>query len=213
MVKVPDGWELLPPGDSGLTRKVKATGPTWTVKQKRGRREFSQGVWADRRQIEAAKKAVQSKRQSPDYEKQLAAARRRRDQQQQAYVQEFTAAVFDFLNFHEQYQGIARRMAEAVARHATPVGSGTVARTSRIPIERRAESAVIAWMRHQTTAYDQMNIARVKGERRQVRRRLAVQSRNLLRNYRLGKPDAIQGCPLARALRGQSPPTASSQTT
>lgn len=50
--------------------------------------------------------------------------------------------------------------------HATPVGSGTVARTSRIPIERRAEAAVIAWLRHQTTAYDDMKIPRVKGRRR-----------------------------------------------
>jgi len=49
----------------------------------------------------------------------------------------------------------------AVSQHATPVGSGTVARTERIPIQQRAESAVIAWMRHQTTAYDNMKIARV----------------------------------------------------
>jgi hypothetical protein len=43
-----------------------------------------------------------------------------------------------------------------VTTHAAPVGSGTVARTERIPIERRAEAAVIAWMRHQTTAYDNL---------------------------------------------------------
>ncbi|MEZ6128720.1 MAG: DUF2293 domain-containing protein [Planctomycetaceae bacterium] len=49
-------------------------------------------------------------------------------------------------------------MATAITAHATPVGSGTVARTQRIPVEQRAESAVIAWMRHQTTAYDHMKI-------------------------------------------------------
>ncbi|MEW5852107.1 MAG: DUF2293 domain-containing protein, partial [Myxococcota bacterium] len=27
----PDDWALLPPGDAGLTRRVKAAGPTWTV--------------------------------------------------------------------------------------------------------------------------------------------------------------------------------------
>ena len=32
-----------------------------------------------------------------------------------------------------------------------------------IPIEQRAEAAVIAWLRHQTTAYDHMTIERVKG--------------------------------------------------
>jgi len=209
VAEVPAGWELLPPGDAGLTRKVKAAGPTWTVKQRRGRREFSQGLWADRRQIAAAKQAMDAKRQSPGYEKQLAAARRRRDEKQQAYVQEFTGAVLDFLDFHERYAGIARRMAVAVAEHATPVGSGTVARTSRIPIGQRAESAVIAWMRHQTTAYDQMSIARAKGRRREVRRQLAAESRKVLRNYRQGTPDALRGCPLARALRGGPPPSAS----
>jgi len=49
---------------------------------------------------------------------------------------------------------LAIRLARAVADHATPVGSGTVARTKRIPVEERAEAAVIAWMRHQTTGYD-----------------------------------------------------------
>eukprot|EP01035_Chromulina_nebulosa_P056444 gene56444-77358_t len=59
------------------------------------------------------------------------------------------------------------------AAHATPVGSGTVARTKRIPIEQRAEAATIAWMRHQTTGYDSMTIPREKGLRREVRRMLA----------------------------------------
>ena len=36
------------------------------------------------------------------------------------------------------------------------LGSGTVARTERIPIHEWAEAAVIAWMRHQTTGYEQM---------------------------------------------------------
>lgn len=51
------------------------------------------------------------------------------------------------------------------------------ARTNRIPIERRAEAAVIAWLRHQTTAYDSMKVQRVKKKRREVRRMLAEQSR------------------------------------
>ena len=73
-----------------------------------------------------------------------------------------------------------RPAGSAVADHATPVGSGTVARTKRIPVERRAEAAVIAWMRHQTTAYDSMPIPRVKGKRREVRRLLAQRSKELL---------------------------------
>jgi len=90
-------------------------------------------------------------------------------------------------------------MAERIASHATPVGSGTVARTERIPIERRAEAAVIAWMRHQTTAYDHMKIARIRGERREVRRMLAARSRELLDQYRRGQTMS-ESCPLIASL-------------
>jgi hypothetical protein len=95
-------------------------------------------------------------------------------------------------------------MARAVTEHATPVGSGTVARTRRIPIERRAEAAVIAWMRHQTTAYDSMQIARVKGERRAVRRKLASESKRLLAAYRSGRSIDRATCPLLTALERAS---------
>ena len=61
-------------------------------------------------------------------------------------------AVRSFLAFHGNYADLAEQMARAVTDHATPVGSGTVARTKRIPVEQRAEAAVIAWMRHKTTA-------------------------------------------------------------
>jgi hypothetical protein len=84
-----------------------------------------------------------------------------------------------------------------------PVGSGTVARTQRIPIERRAEAAVIAWMRHQTTAYDHMKIPREKGARREVRRMLAGRSRELLERYRRGGGESRSSCPLKRALAGE----------
>ena len=104
------------------------------------------------------------------------------------------------MNFHERYRDLAGDIAVAVAAHATPVGSGTVARTQTIPIERRAEAAVIAWMRHKTTAYDNMTIPRVKGKRREVRRLLAQKSRLMLEVYRTGKTVDPKKCPLKQAL-------------
>ena len=104
-----------------------------------------------------------------------------------------------FLNFHPKYVDLAKQMAKVVTEHATPVGSGTVARTKRIPVEQRAEAAVIAWMRHQTTAYDSMTVPRVKGKRREVRRMLAGHSKKLLSQYRRGESAAVD-CPLQRAL-------------
>ena len=96
------------------------------------------------------------------------------------------------------------RLARAVTDHATPVGSGTVARTRRIPVERRAEAAVIAWLRHQTTGYEGMVIARVRGKRREVRRMLVRRSQELLARSRRGEP-VPGGCPLRKALAGGGP--------
>lgn len=197
---VPDGWALLPPGDAGLTRRVKAAGPSWTVQEKVGRKLFSRGVWAPAEHIEAARAALEREREDPAYAKKLDAGRARRAAKQASYVEDFRGAVLAYLAFDPRHAALAERLADAVTAHATPVGSGTVARTERIPIEERAESAVIAWMRHQTTAYDDMQIARIKGERRRVRRMLAERSKRLLDAYRQQAGAESARCPLQRAL-------------
>ncbi|MCA9139985.1 MAG: DUF2293 domain-containing protein [Planctomycetales bacterium] len=199
-LRVPAGWQLLPPGDAGLTRRVKAGGPTWTVKERRGRRVFSKGVWADGNQIAAAKAKLDAERSTDAYAKKRKSDSARREKQQAEYVAQFESSVLSFLRFDQSHQDIAERLAKAVTEHATPVGSGTVARTQRISIQQRAESAVIAWMRHQTTAYDNLSIPRVKGKRREVRRMLAEQSRQLLQSYRAGEEVNSASCPLQRAL-------------
>lgn len=206
VLTVPEGWSLLPPGDAGVTRRVKAGGPHWIVQEKRGRRTFSQGIWAPTARIEAAQRAMQRQRQSPAHQRKLAQARARREREQAAYVRTFTAQVKAFLAFDERHADLAAKTAHAIAVHATPVGSGTVARTKRIPVEQRAEAAVIAWLRHQTTAYDSMHIPRVKGMRRAVRRELAARSRALLDQYRADAP-APTPCLLTAALDPSDAPT------
>jgi hypothetical protein len=200
VIELPAGWDVLPPGDAALTRRVKAAGPSWTVQEKVGRKLFSRGVWAPAETIRAARAALEAERSDPSYAKKLATSRDRRAKQQEAYVEDFHGAVLAVLSFHARHQELAERLATAVTAHATPVGSGTVARTERIPLRERAESAVIAWMRHQTTAYDDMVISRVRGERRRVRRVLAERSKALLDAYRLGEAPRLD-CPLARALQ------------
>lgn len=202
---VPADWVLLPPGDAGLTRRVKAAGDHYVVQEKVGRRMFSRGVWAPAATVARIEKELAAERSTEAYAKKQESAAKRREKVQDEYVEDFQGAVVEFLRFHETHAAVSRRLAKLVAAHATPVGSGTVARTKRIPIERRAEAAVIAWMRHQTTAYDSMKIARVKGQRREVRRMLAARSRSVLEAYRQGHsiPDS---CPLARALAVGPPP-------
>ena len=195
----PQGWMLLPPGDAALTRRVKAGGEFWLVQEKKGRKVFSHGVWAPAETIEQVKQELAAERATEGFAKRKAADADRRARKQVDYVEDFTEAVRSYLGFHPLHAELANRLAAAVAEHATPVGSGTVARTQRIPIEQRAEAAVIAWMRHQTTAYDSMAIARIKGKRREVRRMLAQRSKSLLERYRRGESnDSV--CPLLFAL-------------
>jgi hypothetical protein len=164
-----------------------------------GRRVFSRGVWAPQATIEAVRSQAEAERSTQAYGKQRAANARRRESKQIEYVEDFYTSVLHFLNFDSRYEDLAMRLARAVTDHATPVGSGTVARTQRIPVQQRAEAAVIAWLRHQTTAYDQLKIPRIQGKRREVRRMLAEESRRLLDDYRRGLALSPR-CPLAKAL-------------
>jgi hypothetical protein len=199
VVTIPEGWALLPPGDSALTRRVKEGGDHWVVQEKKGRKIFSRGVWALAATIARIRAELEAERSTDGYAKRKAAAARRRDRTQADYVEDFFGAVLAFLAFHPTHAALAERLARAVTDHATPAGSGTVARTKRIPLEQRAEAAVLAWLRHQTTGYDGMAIPRIKGKRREVRRLLARRSQELLHRYRRGEP-MPDGCPLQNAL-------------
>jgi len=164
-----------------------------------GRKIFSRGVWASAAIIERTRTELEAERSTESFAKKKEADTRRRDKAQANYVEDFLGAVVSFLAFHQNHTEIADWLARAVTAHATPVGSGTVARTKRIPVEQRAEAAVIAWMRHQTTGYDSLTIPRIKGKRREVRRLLARRSQELLEWYRRG--EAIpEDCPLKKAL-------------
>jgi hypothetical protein len=206
VLTVPEGWVLLPPGDAALTRRVKEAGDHWVVQEKKGRKTFSRGVWAPASTIDRIRAELEVERSKQGYARRKEADARRRDKAQAEYVGDFLGAVVAFLAFHPSYADLADRLARAVTDHATPVGSGTVARTRRIPVEQRAEAAVIAWMRHQTTGYDGMAIPRVKGKRREVRRMLAQRSQELLALYRRGGP-VPEGCPLRKALASKADPS------
>lgn len=201
----PPGWARLPPGDAGLTRRVKAAGPSWVVIEKRGRKAFSQGLWAPAENIERARAALEAERSTDAYARKRQADVARRERSQAAYVVNFEQEVLEFLRFAPRWHELARTVARLVAAHATPVGSGTVARTQRIAIDERAEAAVIAWMRHQTTGYDHMKIERVAGRRREVRRELAQLSRAVLDLHRRDVPHAPPACTLCMAVRAAVP--------
>ena len=197
----PADWRLLPPGDAAHTRSVKKAGPCWQIQVKKGHRTFSGGIWASEEIINTIRKELEKKRATPEYIKKNEYNKNRRMKIQEDYVSSFYEKTIEFLAFHPGHQELALKLAKAVTAHATPVGSGTVARTERIPLENRVQTAVIAWMRHATTAYDHMKIKRIKGERREIRRSLADISETLLNKYRAGDISDIEICPLKNALK------------
>ncbi|MGE3778439.1 MAG: DUF2293 domain-containing protein [Pirellulaceae bacterium] len=199
VLTVPDGWILVPPGDAALTRRIKAAGDHFAVAEKKGRKVFSRGIWTSAATAERIRAELEAERSTESFARKKEADVRRREKAQAEYVEDFHGAVVAFLAFHERHADLAERLARLVTDHATPVGSGTVARTKRIPVEQRAEAAVIAWLRHQTTGYDGMVIPRVRGKRREVRRMLAQRSKELLEQYRRGASGG-DGCPLKKAL-------------
>jgi len=200
LLQVPETWELLKPGDAAITRKTKAAGPSWTIQERKGRKIFSRGVWAPSANIRAAQSAVQLQRNDPAYQHKLQKARAKRAENEIVYQGDFKVTIVKVLHFHPRYASLAERMAVLVSDHATPVGSGTVARTKRIPIEDRAKAAINAWMRHKTSNYDNIAVPRIKGARRELRKKIAKASNLILAKYRSGVDVNSNTCPLYRAL-------------
>lgn len=197
---VPAGWQNLPSGDASITRKLKSLGPSWTVQEKKGRKSFSHGVWAAKEHIEAAKSLVEAQRADPKHQKKLAQAKVRREEKEVVFSTDFQQEIIKFLNFDKKYQALVEKLAVLVKEHAVPVGSGTVARSSSVTLDDKAALAVMAWMRHQTSAYDSTSVPRIKGARRELRRKIARQSERILAKYRSGGEVDFILCPLYKAL-------------
>ena len=100
VLAAPEGWTLLPPGDAGLTRRVKAAGDHWVVQEKVGRRMFSRGVWAASATIDRIRAELEAERSTEGYARKKEAASRRREEAQAEYVEDFHGAVVAFLAFH-----------------------------------------------------------------------------------------------------------------
>ena len=139
ILTVPASWSLLPPGDAGLTGRVKKAGPTWTVQEKRGRKLFSRGVWAPAEVIEAIRRELLVEREDPSYARKLESGRRRRAAEQERYEEDFAAAVRSFLAFSPVHGELARRSRTRITRHAVPEAAAPSRgpNASRIDAERK----------------------------------------------------------------------------
>ena len=108
---------LLPPGDAALTRRTKAAGDHWIVKEKKGRRNYSKGVWAPKTTIEQIRKDLAAERSTEGFAKRKKAAAKRRIKIQAEYVDDFHGAVVTFLDFHPNPHTVIA--SDGVCRHPT----------------------------------------------------------------------------------------------
>jgi hypothetical protein len=130
-------WILVPPGDAGLTRRIKAAGPSWTVQEKVGRRTLSRGVWANKMIVDSIRRDLAAERATPEYAAKQQAAARRRDREQAEYVTDFRATVLQYLHFHPRYRDLATRRPTPSPRTPRP----SAAEPSREPSGSRSRSA------------------------------------------------------------------------
>src|SRR3984957_8965777 len=82
VLTAPEGWVLLPPGDAALTRRVKAAGDHWIVSEKKGRKVFSRGVWAEATTIDRIRAELDIERSTESFAKKEDADARRRQKVQ-----------------------------------------------------------------------------------------------------------------------------------
>ena len=147
ILSAPASWTLLPPGDPGLTGRVKKAGPSWTVQEKRGRKLFSRGVWAPAATIEAIRAALAVEREDPSYARKLEAGRRKRAVDQERYEGDFSTPCFSFSDSHRCTRACPQ-LAQAIAgtpypwaAERSPVPSAS--RSSSAPRPRRSRGCVM----------------------------------------------------------------------
>src|SRR4051812_8991403 len=85
VLTAPDDWTLVPPGDPGLTRRVKAAGDHWVVQVRRGRKIFSRGVWAPAASVERIRAELEQERATEGYARRQETSARRREAAQGEY--------------------------------------------------------------------------------------------------------------------------------
>ena len=81
-----DRWSL------GAGEHHPGAAPPKVVEEKKGRRVFSRGVWADGVRVAELRAALEAERGTPAYAKRLAAGRKRAARKQEAYTGSFHEA-------------------------------------------------------------------------------------------------------------------------
>lgn len=152
-IRIPEGWDFLPSGDAFVTIQVKQMGPHWIVLKKAKGYTATLGLWAPAENIKKAQELASQTEKERKHKR--AISRRQREKQEAKYKEQFTKAVYEFLDFAPKHRALALDIAENTSVRATEVGSNHVGRTKRLSMEEKAELAARAYIRHRYTSYEE----------------------------------------------------------
>ena len=160
-----DGFVFVPSGDPARTRLAKATpGAIEAVEYTKRWGWKCIGCFVP---AAAAAEIEQRLAETADQRaRQRARGRQYRAKQEDAYRQEFAATL------KRMFPRIPPRDLEAIIRHTTAVGAGTVGRTRQLSIEDKVMLATIAHIRHTYTDYDVLVMWDKQAARAAVRDRI-----------------------------------------
>ena len=154
-IETPPGWELLPRGDTFLTRRVKAAGPYWLAWSPRSANPSpSTRHRRARAKVRHRRSPSRSRGHRHPARRQRSSGAKQRDRQEATYRSELAAAIVVYLDFAPRHAQLANEIAERAATRAGEVGSGRVGRTRLLTLEQRAELAARADIRHNHTSYE-----------------------------------------------------------
>lgn len=151
-IEIPKGWEVLPAGDTFVTRQVKMMRPHWVAKKPAKGYTSTLGIWAPKENIEAARKLAEETRMQRERKRAISQAQR--EKREANYREQFSEAVYQYLGFATKHDGLARDIAKATAEYATRVGSERVGRTRKLSFEEKVILAARAYIRHNYTKYE-----------------------------------------------------------
>lgn len=174
-----DHLEFLPSGNATLTRRARKQSPLSAIVTRfnhRRKRYERQGVLVTTAAIDAAHAQNESDAESRARRREQAAARR--EILDEKLVEQMAALIV------AEYPGCCKEEARAIAEHTAERGSNRVGRSAagRNLDSQAIQLAVIAWIRHQHTRYDELLMSGV--DRQSARNQIRSDQQDVLDHWR-----------------------------
>lgn len=164
VVELPKDWQFLPSGDNFLTRSVRKLGPYWIEmkKVKSYGHSIAIGTWAPKQSILKAQQLAEETKEARAEKRKK--GRVYRERKEEKYKQTLKEAIVRYLNFAPEYKNLAEKIAAGASSTAAEKGSGRVGRTSLLSLEKKAELAANAYIRHRHTTYEEQLVQQTDEE-------------------------------------------------